>query len=571
MNKCIYLLLTFLAIVLQSCDRKIVSVYTEASEFSQYEMNEWTILIKPASITRPYDQDQVKVDLQFTDESGITELLPCFFDPEGTGPYHVWIARFAPKSLGQNTLSVILTLNNEVVETREIGTITVAPSSSHGILHCADNWTFCYDDSTLFRGIGENICWESRDTDDSKFFKELHEDSTRFNYDYMLKQLADHGGNFFRMWMIYWNMPVDWKLPENNHRYTTSEDEFNESALKRMDHVVSLCDSLDIHMMLALDAHGSLLDRGWELSRYNVANGGPASTPAEFFTLPEAKKMYKDKLRLLIARFAYSPSIAIWEFFNEIDNVLYSVEGLSQEIITDWHREMAEYLKDTDPYHHMISTSISHRDIEGMNDIEAMDLNQKHIYCAVPTIPNTIRTYTAKHGKPYVIGEQGYHWDWSMNFNDYEKEFMHDYRHALWLGLFSPTPILPMSWWWEFFEEKDAMRYLLPVRKLSDQMLEAGDGTFSEISCNTTAGSTALAIQAGNNIYAYLHNDTEKGISSDLTLSLADGRYTLSSVNTLNGESKALGEVICQNGTAVLPATKLFAKEDIIYILALAN
>lgn len=560
-----------LGLALQSCS-KIGSITPDSVLFRQFEMNEWTIHLDGIWDTHPYDQREIKVDLLFTDESGQTSILPCFYVSGECGKESIWKARFAPKNLGKNKLQIRLSQKGEVIETKEYGTIFVESSSAHGILHIADNWAFTYDDSTAFRGIGENICWESRDADDSKFFKALHEDSTRFNYDYMLSKLAKQGGNFFRMWMIYWNMPIDWKQPENNSRYTEAKNEFNESAMERMDHVVRLCDSLDIHMMLALDAHGSLLDRGWELSRYNAENGGPAASPAEFFTNPEAKQMYKDKLRLLVARYGYSPSIAVWEFFNEIDNVLYAdaAEGLRQEDITAWHQEMAEYLKATDPYHHIITTSISHRDIEGMNDIKAMDLNQRHIYCAIPTIPATIRSLEAKHQKPYVIGEQGYHWDWSLNFNDYEAEFAHDYRHALWLGLFSPTPILPMSWWWEFFEEKGTSDYLSVVRKVNDLILEAGTGEIEEIECQKQDETTALALRAGDKLFVYLHNDEEKAASLGTTIIANGSSYQVSRISTDTGEIAELGTVITQrNGSLFLPAEKLGSKQDVIYQLDL--
>jgi len=122
------------------------------------------------------------------------------------------------------------------------------------------------------------MCWESRDEDDSKYFESLHEDK-RFNYDFMLKKLTANGGNFFRLWMIYWNLPVDWKTVKNNSRYQNTNSPYNESGMKRMDWLVNLSDSLGIHMMLALESHVGFMGDGWNLSSYNANNGGPAKTP----------------------------------------------------------------------------------------------------------------------------------------------------------------------------------------------------------------------------------------------------------------------------------------------------
>ena len=81
----------------------------------------------------------------------------------------------------------------------------------------------------------------------------------------------------------------------------------------------------------------------------------------------------------------------------------------------------------------------------GMNAIPDMDVNQKHIYNASSVIPSTILSYEEQFGKPYVIGEFSREWDWSKNFNDFADEMDADFKRGLWYGLFSPTPITPMS------------------------------------------------------------------------------------------------------------------------------
>ncbi len=101
----------------------------------------------------------------------------------------------------------------------------------------------------------------------------------------------------------------------------------------------------------------------------------------------------------MIARYGYSRSIAVWEFFNEVDHVRYDTsfgESLNDSLLADWHNDMAGYLKTHDPYHHIISTSVSHRDNDAMNRLETLDFNQRHIYGNAFTIPGTIRDYENK-------------------------------------------------------------------------------------------------------------------------------------------------------------------------------
>jgi hypothetical protein len=481
------------------------------SKVNQYQKAEWQIELK-SNWTNPYAASEITLDMQITNPSGKKLTLPCFFESGMSGEKSLWKARFTPRETGVYSCQFELKEKGEVVSSQAKAEFKVNASKGKGFLNPNDLWTFKYDNGELFRGIGENICWESRDNDDSKYFEKLHEDK-RFNYDFMLKKLAANGGNFFRTWMIYWNLPVDWKTVSNNSRYQNTTSPYNESGMKRMDHLIQLCDSLGIHMMLALESHAGFMGNGWKMSSYNVANGGPAKTPLEFFTLPEAKQQYKNKLRLMVARYGYSPAIGAWEFFNEIDNAMYTgkpEDRIPDAVITAWHDEMSTYLKSIDPYKHLVTTSISHRDVQGMNDLKNMDFNQKHIYKNTSAIPGTILDYTQKHYKPYVIGEAGYEWDWSKNFNDFADDMDGDFKRGLWLGMFSPTPILPMSWWWEFFENRGMMSYFKPVSELNQLMLEAGKGKFESFEVKTNQnGVQAFAIGCGGRRFVYLYNSGE--------------------------------------------------------------
>jgi hypothetical protein len=179
---------------------------------------------------------------------------------------------------------------------------------------------------------------------------------------------------------------------------------------------------------------------------------------------------------------------------------------------------MSTYLKSVDPYQHLITTSISHRDVAGMNDLKNMDFNQKHIYKNTSAIPGTIREYTQKYNKPYVIGEAGYEWDWSKNFNDFAEDMDGDFKRALWLGIFSPTPILPMSWWWEFFEDRGLMSYFKLVKEINDTMLESGKGKFDSFELKAIPdGVQAFGVRCGEKKFIYLYNSGSASESIQLT------------------------------------------------------
>ena len=229
----------------------------------------------------------------------------------------------------------------------------------------------------------------------------------------MLAELAKNGGNFFRTWICSWNLPIDYEGPFNNSRYTKSDEFYNPDALARMDYLIELSEELNLYIMLTLGQGG-----------YLIKERGVVNTAEDFFVDKQARAWYKNRLRYIVARWGYSTSIAMWEFINEVDNIQFrnSNNPIDSKFIVDWHDEMSTYIKQIDPYRHIVTTSISHRVIEGLNSIENMDINQKHIYNKTSSIPTEIERYVQEFGKPYIIGEFGREWDWSKNFDDFSHE-----------------------------------------------------------------------------------------------------------------------------------------------------
>ena len=473
---------------------EIRAVFSPNTDVEQYGRADFRVVLR-GNFENPYLQEQASLDLLLTAPSGKQLLLPCYYESGESGSNSQWAARFMPQEAGQYRFRFVYRENGEAKAESAAGSFTSVKSHLTGVLHTDGNWILRYDNGEPFRGVGENICWESRDSDDSKFFKDLHENQDKYNYDYMLPKLAANGGNFTRMWMNNWNFPIDFQNRFNNRRYIATSDYMNQSALIRLDHTVALAESLDIHIMLCMGP-------------------GNARTDASFFTDAAAKARYRNRLRYIVARWGYSSAIAMWEFFNEIDNIQFrdADNPIPAADIVAWHTEMAAYLKSIDPFGHIVTTSISHRDLEGLNAVPDIDLNQKHIYRNTRDIPSTILNYSARFGKPYVIGEAGFEWDWNLNFNDFAEDMDRDFRRELWYGVFNPTPVAPLSWWWEFFEDRDMMRYIRPARFVSEMMLAAGKGSFERLEASCSA--EAYAVRCGSRAFLYVFNPTEQPVSS---------------------------------------------------------
>lgn len=499
---CILLVLTGCSDSVFQSQKRISSV---ARQYSKVEFS----LVLNETFENPYDQREVTVDMILQSPSGKSLRLPCYFEKNENGK-SFWKARFAPQELGRYSYRFERTRNGSEKALSSVDDFVSEPSGKDGFLHAYDLWTLRFDSGKPFRGIGENVGWEPRSFSDQKF-----------TYDYLLPRLSKYGANFFRSWMSPNNFPLEWKTVRHTKRYQDTNEYFNPGGAKRLDEIVEMADSLGLYMMLAFDSHNALIEGNqWEIHNYNQANGGPAKTPTEFFTLEESRQRYKNRLRYIVARWGYATSIAAWEFFNEIDNAAFSKRDsiiIPHEAIVSWHREMAEYLRGIDPYDHIVTTSVSHRQIEGLYEIDAIDINQMHIYKRTHQIPRGVVAFTREYKKPFVWGEFAYEWDWNKDFSVIAEELDFDYKRGLWYGLFSPTPILPMSWWWELFDERGLTPYFQGVRQISDRMLQAGNGSFETIKVQAD-DVEVYGVRCGESVFVYILNNSQRPCSTGVLI-----------------------------------------------------
>lgn len=545
-----------------ACNRQKIVFDKRLTENSiQFEKVEFALSLK-APFINPYDSRDIALDMILTSPSGRSMTLPCFY-VQGTKKASTWKAHFAPQESGDYLYHFCLTRKNAKPENTLENSFNAEASSKDGFLHINDFWTLKFDSGKLFRGIGENVGWESRDFEDEKY-----------TYNYLLPTLADNGANFFRCWMCPWNLPLEWKKVSATKRYADSAEYFNPGGIRRMDEFIDLAQSLGLYIMLALDSHNALIiNNQWEINNYNIANGGPAATPTEFFTLDEAKARYKNRLRYLVARWGYSTHIAAWEFFNEIDNAVFTSspeneEIIPQSVVTQWHDEMISYLKSIDPYRHIVTTSVSHRDIAGMNDLASIDLNQKHIYKHTELIRPEIDAYIKKHNKPYVIGEFAYEWDWNLDFSAFAAEMDQDYKRGLWYGLFSPTPILPMTWWWEFFDQRKMTPYFKGVREIGDRMLAAGVGSFKATPI-VAEGLEAFAVTCGRTVFACLLNNSKEKVTTQVLFPRITVDYkTVQSFHPIDLNYAKMEDTTLADDGFVISDIQLNAKSELLLLLS---
>jgi hypothetical protein len=175
----------------------------------------------------------------------------------------------------------------------------------------------------------------------------------------------------------------------------------------------------------------------------------------------DAKKF----MRYAVARWGYSTSVAVWEYFNEID------PGLPTE---RFYAELGEYLEQIDIYHHLRATSTwspSAKDCQ----LPQLDIGQLHHYMRPETkeqfkdevavvIEKTQFLREHAPGKPALIGEFGLatpKWGLSEYMKQDEKGV--HFHNSLWASAFAGPSGTAMFWWWDQLDRQDAYGHYRPL------------------------------------------------------------------------------------------------------------
>ena len=345
---------------------------------------------------------------------------------------------------------------------------------------------------------------------------------------------------------------------------------YYEKTANRLDAIFGLAKEQGIYIMLTIDYHGvfkAFIDRWasnaeWRTNPYNSANGGPCETPTDFFTNAEAKKIYKNKLRYLVARWGYSTHLAVWEFWNEIDNVM-ETQQVPADAIASWHQEMADYLKQLDPYKHLVSTSVTYREIPGLWDIQNLDFTQHHNYGTTANMKESILKYVDRFHKPDVVGE--FALGWKGPGKDYpEGLYEGELHNGIWRGMFSPTPILPLSWWWEYHFHQQHYFHLKTTADFVSLMLKNNE-EIQEIPVKSLdADIEAMGLQASKQLFVWLRNSTVN-VLNKLTLNVegtGNLPYVVKYYDTWTGKFSDDMEISAMNDQLVLKDIQLNGEQD---------
>ena len=388
---------------------RIVSVEPGAERVGQYERFEAAIRLS-RQYGNSHDPDETAVEGRFRGPGGREVVVPAFYDlpyrntSEGgltfTNPgIEKWEPagepcfklRFAPTEVGLYRWRIVA--RDAAGETSsDERSLECTPSDRRGFIRVAPGnpRAFAFDNGESFVPLGMCIAWARRNGEGD-------------TYDRYFRRLAENGCNAVRVWMCHWAW-LEWsKGEEGALSGYEGVGRYNPMVAANFDNLLELAERHGLYVMLCLNNGAWEFGRpdgkheaydSWGGNPYNAANGGPCQKPSEFWTHPQARKLYRRRLRYIVARWSYSTSVWAWELWNEI--------GQESPESADWHREMREYLGGIDPNRHLVSTSswVDTADAS-RNTFGALDFSQLH-YGSADAIAAMLETFG---DKPLVIGE----------------------------------------------------------------------------------------------------------------------------------------------------------------------
>lgn len=402
----------------------------------------------------PFDPDLIRLEAEFTLPDGSRLATPGFWyqdyrrreeaGREVLAPTGVagWRIRFTPRATGKHQVEAVFWLGDQRAgtaslsfEAREAGG-DAAPGFARV---AADGRYFETAQGEPLPLIGHCVCW--------------HHQRGTGDYQDWFSAMAAAGENYTRLWMAPWAFGIE-----------TDPDSLTRYRLDRawqLDRVFQLAFERGIHLMLCFDYHGMFetepdywgSNDNWKINPYNAANGGPCATPNDFFTSPEAQRLYRKRLRYLIARYGAFPNLLAWQFFNEIDNVY---DHLQPHEVTRWHAAMGDWLKAHDPWHHLLTTSLTGgSERPEIWRLPQMDFTMYHSYGQADpadALPRIAARFLDRYDKPVMIGEFGTDW---RGWRREQDPYLRGWRQGIWAGIMGGAVGNSMSWWWEAIHQED--------------------------------------------------------------------------------------------------------------------
>ncbi len=395
----------------------VVSVNAAAETVPAYGRLDLAVELE-AEYENPFDQRQVALDAVFTDESGATWEVPGFWNGRDA-----WAIRFTPSSPGTWKYSVTVTDQRGASESM-LGTFDAEPSDARGFLRVGSavdpdysSRYLAYEDGTPWYGFGHADLGMSWDGYDGTTFRKMAD-------------MVEIGENLEMWWPL-------WAMNYLQNDYAT----YNPTTLDTIDLVLTEAERHGIGIAFTIWNHQLLRtsEHAWGNGLWN-SNGfrNLVDGPQDFFVDDEAWAWQENMYRYVVARWAYSPAVAMWQTVSEINGTE------SYEQTDPWHDRLNAWFHAHDPYRHPTTASMSGGQFWPRAN-EVADVPQMHVYEQFHVNPIAAAQIMADwtvmmwedQEKPNWIGEYG------VRLQRAYPEFMHN---SNWATLAAGAATTPIEW-----------------------------------------------------------------------------------------------------------------------------
>ncbi|MDF1573371.1 MAG: DUF5060 domain-containing protein [Bacteroidales bacterium] len=417
----------------------VVVAGTNAASVGTYEKFEVYLELDNVVVENPYDPEDIDLYAIFTTPSGREIRINGFYDNYLDADQ--WKIRFATNETGKHTYRVFVRNAGEEGASEEHG--FVATESGHkGWIKPSDvnPHYFMHDDGSTYYGVGVYSPWRNT--------------MERFN------TFSEQDANLFAIWDITYGGFVNGTglIEEELGRY-------NQLKLGRIDSMLSILEASDIQLMYAIWPHDlfskTVWAAQWKLNPYNQL-----CDVDDVYSDPVVWEYQKKKYRYLIARFAHSRSMGIWELINEMNGTDGWAHGRHQECY-DWVEKCDRYFEQNDPYNHPMTASFSGGFTEYREPLYTRnDIPNLHMYpaqgwpvkypedslrSAMYNYAWAARRFWDNFDKPAIFGEAGA----GLAYFDTDDPRYHvSYHNQIWATLTNGLAAIPV-WWDEYILTPD--------------------------------------------------------------------------------------------------------------------
>ena len=502
--------------------------------FEKYEVS-----FQLGAYNNPYDPEVIDVYAVFSGPEGKTFRVNGFYyeDYRFTEKNKVevasrqragdgWKIRFTPDAVGKWTYVIHAVDRTGSVEVSSsagvpLGFDCQAKDKSEGFIRMAntrylkrDRFANSRKQSHSFFPVGPNIAWYNCADNYSAYAQPYGV----YDYHHYLDTLSGNA-NYMRIWINRYQF-LSLYGPEHTEKRAGApvmyfDNTLNQKDAAELDEIIDYAASKGVVVMPCIfnhrnffckssvaKHHPSIMPSDWINNPFHTVLG--LSSNWDFFKDAGAKRIAKNLVRYIVARWGYATNLLAWELWNEVANMANGekIPVQWQRNIVAWHSEMASYIRSLDPYGHPVSTSLGSvegEDVLSPNVFDPLDFVQYHSY---QNIQKAKSKEQVSHmlfkafgkarqqypSKPFFMGEFAFGQSKPESNYLVKDPYGIDLHNSLWSSLFSGSMGPASFWYWEILFRAKWCHHFKPVLTFSRELPLLSDA-FEPATTATEEGS----------------------------------------------------------------------------------